>query len=64
VKLVFIRAIVLFVALGLARSSAAESPTILRVFLTDGTTLGCYGEYARVGDRIVFSLPFGEKTGS
>jgi len=64
VKLVFIRAIVLFVALGLARSSAAESPTILRVFLTDGTTLGCYGEYARVGDRIVFSLPFGEKKGT
>jgi hypothetical protein len=64
VKLPFLQTIVLVIAVGLVQSSAAEPPTILRVFLIDGTTLGCYGEYARVGDRIVFSLPFGEQDGA
>src|SRR6266571_7238329 len=36
---------------------AAEDATLLRVFLTDGTSLVSYGEPARVGDRIVFSMP-------
>jgi hypothetical protein len=45
------------------RSSPGEGPrsnddaTRLRVFLTDGTTLVSYGEPARVGDRIIFSMP-------
>ena len=30
---------------------------MLRVFLTDGTSLVSYGEPARVGDRVVFSMP-------
>jgi hypothetical protein len=30
-----------------------------RIFLTDGTSLACFGEYARVTGRIVFSLPLG-----
>ncbi|RPJ85762.1 MAG: hypothetical protein EHM13_00120, partial [Acidobacteria bacterium] len=30
-----------------------------RVFLTDGTSLISFGEYARVGDRLVFSAPVG-----
>jgi hypothetical protein len=49
------------VALATARagSSADESATLLRVFLRDGTTLVSYGEPARVGDRIVFSMPTG-----
>jgi hypothetical protein len=63
VKLFPIRAFVLVFALAVAQPVVAEPPPMLRVFLTDGTTLGCYGEYARVGDRIVFSLPFGEKDG-
>jgi hypothetical protein len=31
--------------------------TFFRVFLKDGTTLVSYGELARVGDRVVFSMP-------
>jgi hypothetical protein len=31
--------------------------------LTDGTTLTSYGDFARVGDRVVFSLPVGELDG-
>jgi hypothetical protein len=37
----------------------AEETSLLRVFLLDGTTLTSFGEYARVGDRIVFSMPMG-----
>jgi hypothetical protein len=36
---------------------AAEDATLLRVFLTDGTSLVSYGEPARVGDRVIFSMP-------
>ena len=41
------------------RSAAAEDTTLLRVFLNDGTSLVSYGEPARVGDRVVFSMPTG-----
>ncbi len=37
----------------------AESVTLFRVFLNDGTAIVSYGEYARVGDRLVFSMPIG-----
>jgi hypothetical protein len=37
----------------------AESVTLFRVFLNDGTAVVSYGEYARVGDRLVFSMPLG-----
>src|SRR5688500_3515074 len=37
--------------------AAPDGATIFRVFLTDGTSLVSYGEPARVGDRIVFSMP-------
>ena len=33
------------------------SPALLRVFLTDGTGFVSYGEWARLGDRVVFSMP-------
>jgi len=36
---------------------AADAATLLRVFLKDGTSLVSYGEPARVGSRIVFSMP-------
>jgi hypothetical protein len=38
-------------------SDAAEDATLLRVFLQDGTSLLSYGEFARVADRVVFSMP-------
>ena len=37
----------------------AESVRLFRVFLNDGTAIVSYGEYARVGDRLVFSMPIG-----
>jgi hypothetical protein len=36
--------------------------TLFRVFLKDGGTLVSYGEFARVGDRLVFSMPTGAGT--
>ena len=42
----------------LARAaSAADEATLFRLFLKDGGTLVSYGEVARVGDRVVFSMP-------
>ena len=40
-----------------AAAAAADEATLLRVFLTDGTSLISYGEPARVNDRVIFSLP-------
>jgi hypothetical protein len=37
--------------------AAADDATMLRVFLKDGRSLLSYGELARVGDRVVFSMP-------
>ena len=50
------------IALGTAVPAFAETVTLLRVFLNDGTAIVSYGEYARVGDRIVFSMPIGSVT--
>jgi hypothetical protein len=38
-------------------ASAADEATLFRLFLKDGGTLVSYGEVARVGDRVVFSMP-------
>src|SRR5471030_985556 len=38
-------------------AAAADDATLMRVFLNDGTSLVSYGELARVGDRVVFSMP-------
>ena len=40
-----------------ASAAAADEATLLRVFLTDGTSLISYGEPARVNDRVIFSMP-------
>ena len=42
-----------------AEPALAESTTLFRVFLNDGTAIVSYGAYARVGDRLVFSMPMG-----
>jgi hypothetical protein len=49
---------VLLVAAGV-RLAAIENVTLFRVFLNDGTAVVSYGEFARVGDRVVFSMPIG-----
>jgi hypothetical protein len=36
---------------------AEDDAPLFRVFLKDGSSLTSYGEYARVGDRVVFSMP-------
>src|SRR5258707_13674924 len=36
---------------------AEDSSAFLRVFLTDGTAVVSFGEPARVGERVVFSMP-------
>src|SRR5947207_879873 len=43
----------------LAAQSAQVEGTLYRVFLRDGSTLLSYGEFARVADRIVMSVPLG-----
>src|SRR5262245_29399516 len=48
---------VLFLLTRAMTASAADSATMFRVFLTDGRSLISYGELARVGDRVVFSMP-------
>jgi hypothetical protein len=45
--------------LACAAPAFAESVTLFRVFLNDGTAVVSYGEYARIGDRLVFSMPIG-----
>lgn len=48
----------LLVALVSAAGAAQPAPTpLFRVFLADGTALASFGEWARVGDRLVFSMP-------
>jgi hypothetical protein len=40
-----------------ASPATAADPTLLRVFLKDGSMLVSYGEFSRVGDHVVISLP-------
>ena len=54
-------AVFALVALTSAVRADANDPPLLRVFLADGTTIACYGEYARAGDRIVLSVPLGDR---
>lgn len=52
-------AVLLVVGWLAATSTAAQAPerALFYVFLTDGTALASYGEWARVEDRAVFSMP-------
>src|ERR1043166_2730860 len=40
-----------------AQTPASDDQNLLRVFLRDGRSLVSFGEPARVGDRVVFSMP-------
>ena len=40
-------------------AGAGADAVLYRVFLRDGSTLVSYGDYARVGDRVVLSVPIG-----
>jgi hypothetical protein len=54
--------LIVLLLIGGVRLAAIDEVTLFRVFLTDGTAVVSYGEYARVGDRIVFSMPIGLST--
>jgi hypothetical protein len=45
--------------LALPGVAAATDATLLRLFLSDGTALVSFGEFARVEDRVIFSMPVG-----
>ena len=47
-------------AAGVAPLCAESGALLFRIFLKDGGTLVSYGEFARVGDRVVFSVPLGD----
>jgi len=49
-------------ALPAGAAPADNDATLFRVFLKDGGTLVSYGEVARVGDHVVFSMPTGAGT--
>ena len=40
-------------------AEAASDATLFRLFLKDGSAFVSYGEYTRVDDRVVFSMPVG-----
>jgi hypothetical protein len=61
-RLVFVLAVVLLPALPAGAQTAAGSP-LFRVFLADGTALTSFGEWARVDDRLIFSMPIGPGAG-
>lgn len=51
---------VVFVAALIPTAAYAQAPAsrvLFRVFLTDGRVLSSYGEWARVEDRVIFSIP-------
>ncbi|CAN5494634.1 hypothetical protein BH23ACI1_BH23ACI1_15100 [soil metagenome] len=52
-------AAVLVVLAGAPVRAGAEEPLLFRIFLQDGSTLVSYGQFARVADRVVFSIPVG-----
>jgi len=46
----------------LGRPAFASDATLFRLFLLDGSVLVSYGEFARVDDRVVFSMPVGGRS--
>lgn len=51
--------VVSLLVLGGAGSADAATAAVFRIFLTDGSMVTAYGEYARVADEVVFSMPVG-----
>jgi hypothetical protein len=54
-----ILAVVCLLAAAVVRASSGNDALLYRIFLRDGTTLVSYGNFARVADRVVFSIPLG-----
>jgi hypothetical protein len=45
-----------------APPARSQSTPLFRLFLSNGTVVACLGEYARVGDRVVFTMPVGDSS--
>lgn len=50
---------VIAVALTVCVGAETTEPVLYRIFLDQGEDLVTYGDYARVGDRVILSLPLG-----
>jgi len=48
-----------FVIAAAPAARAASEATLFRVFLADGSSIVTFGELARVGDQVIFSMPVG-----
>lgn len=55
-----LRYLALAVLLLCAVPASAQNAPLFRLFLNNGTIVSCLGEYARVGDRVVFTMPVGD----
>jgi len=57
---VFVRSFIFLVVVLCPAAALAQIPAsrvLFRVFLSDGRVLASYGEWARVDDRVIFSIP-------
>src|SRR5690349_23566602 len=48
-----------YLCLALAGQAYAADATLFRLFLLDGSVIVSYGEFARVDDKVIFSMPVG-----
>jgi hypothetical protein len=55
-------AVCVCLCLGMAEQSYAADATLFRLFLLDGSVIVSYGEFARVDDKVIFSMPVGGRT--
>jgi hypothetical protein len=55
-------AVCVCLCLGMAKQSYAADATLFRLFLLDGSVIVSYGEFARVDDKVIFSMPVGGRT--
>ncbi|MBA3271310.1 MAG: hypothetical protein H0T71_12455 [Acidobacteria bacterium] len=55
--------VVVALATGVSVTAQTPAPPLFRVFLHDGTALASFGEWARVDDRLIFSMPLAPGAG-
>jgi hypothetical protein len=58
-----VRLLLVLAAVFVPAASNASDAVLYRIFLTDGSAVVSYGEFARVADRVVFSMPVGAVDG-
>jgi hypothetical protein len=58
-----VSALIALAMAGLCAPAISAETMLYRVFLVDGSVLVSFGEFARVADRIVVSIPMGETAG-